>query len=131
MSFQAAAGRQGRTYEQAIVDHLTRFGWAVMGTHWVEPETGVEVDIVAADRDGQVWWIECKGSWESASGRNGLIRTDSTKKLIANAWLLAQVASRAPYMVVTSDAPVGAGAGWLDRAVLAGIIARVKVVPVP
>lgn len=128
--FQAGAVRQGRAYEQAVADHLTAFGWLVLCRRWVEPTLGVEIDIVAADRDSATWWIECKGSWESASGRNGLARTDSTKKLIANAWLLSTLPDRRPYMVVSSDRPTGSGATWLAKAVEAGLIDRVQIVPV-
>lgn len=130
MDFQRGAVEQGRTYEDAVIDNLTRFGWHVLEERWREPNTQIEVDIVAADRDGQLWWIECKGSWRSVSGRNGLARTDSTKKLIANAALLALVEDRKPYMVVTSDLPEGAGARWLNMAIDQGWINAVKVLTV-
>ena len=127
--FQSRAGHQGRAYEQAVAVHLESFDWIVKDQNWREPYTDVEIDIVAVDRDGIEWWIECKGSWEG--GRNGLTRTDTVKKLIANAALLSRAPNGRPYMVVTSDLPMrGAGLIWLSQAVEAGWIDEIRELPV-
>jgi Holliday junction resolvase-like predicted endonuclease len=125
VTFQSDASSQGRAFEDVVENNLTRGGWKVLRRRWQEPETLVEIDLVAADPTGQVWWVECKGSWLSSSGRNGAIRTDTTKKLIANAALLSTVPERPPYMLATSDMPEAGSAqrwiaialreGWLDR----------------
>lgn len=130
MTFQAQAVLQGRTYEDVVARSLAAYGWHIQTAHWREPCTLVEIDIVAADPNGEIWWIECKGSWQSASGRNGLARTDSTKKLIANAAILSTLpaSARRPYMVVSSDAPAGAGAIWLEIAKRHGWVSSLKIV---
>lgn len=114
---QAAASRQGKAFEDTVELLLRVEGWTINDRQWRHPEVDVEVDIVATNPDGQQWWIECKGSWESPS-RNGLARTDTLKKAIFNGAMLLLVEDRAPYMIVTSHLPTGgAGETWIDRAV--------------
>jgi Holliday junction resolvase-like predicted endonuclease len=129
MSFQAAAGAQGRSFENACVTQLTMSGWTVIDVHWREPTTLIEVDIVARDPMGVIWWIECKGSWLSDSGRNGCLRTDTVKKFIGSAALLSTVERREPYMLVTSHVPEAGTTPrkWLDLAVDAGWVDRIEV----
>lgn len=130
MTFQADASNQGRVFETVVANNLTLAGWQVLRRNWKEPTTLIEVDIVAADPAGQRWWIECKGSWLSASGRNGVRRTDTAKKFIANAALLSAIPERPPYMLVTSDMPPPHSAGWrwIELAVAAGWVDRYEVV---
>jgi Holliday junction resolvase-like predicted endonuclease len=114
---QAASGRQGAAFEQAVATVLQIEGWTITATRWRHPEVDVEVDIVATHPDtGQEWWIECKGSWEGT--RQGLKRTDTLKKALFNGAMLALTADRRPYMIVASHPPAGATAGvtWLERA---------------
>lgn len=127
IEFQAAAGRQGRIFEAQVEGQLLATGWAVIARNWVQPTVRVEVDLVAVAPDGQEWWIECKGSWLSASGRNGLLRTDTMRKAIASAALLATLPDPHPFMLVTSQLPIGPGALWLDIARERGWIAAVHV----
>lgn len=124
--FQAASGRQGRAFEETVVILLQCEGWTVTARNWRQPDIDVEIDIVATDPAGRPWWIECKGSWESS--RNGLTRTDTLKKAIANAYLLRQLPDRHLYMIVTSHAPTaGAGLKWID-AVLVDLVDQLRVV---
>jgi Holliday junction resolvase-like predicted endonuclease len=128
VSFQAAAGAQGRSFESAVIAQLTMAGWTVIEQHWREPSTLIEIDIIARDPTGRIWWIECKGSWLSESGRNGCLRTDTVKKLIGAAALLTLAPHRELYMLVTSDLPErGSAQRWLDLAGDAGWIDRFEV----
>lgn len=114
---QAAAGRQGAAFESTVETLLKVEGWTIVETHWREPEVDIEVDIVADSPTGERWWIECKGSWESPKN-NGLQRTDTLKKAIANGALLRLLDGHHPYMVIASHLPKsGAGKVWLERAV--------------
>jgi hypothetical protein len=113
---QAAASRQGSAFEETVVNLLQIEGWTIEDRNYREPIIDVEIDIVATDPRGQRWWVECKGSWESPT-RNGLQRTDTLKKAIANGALLRLLEDPLPYMVITSHVPEsGAGAIWLERA---------------
>lgn len=114
---QAAASRQGSAFEETVCNLLQIEGWTIHERNWREPEIDIEIDIVATDPHGERWWVECKGSWESPS-RNGLARTDTLKKAIANGALLRCLPYAKRYMVVTSHLPqAGAGVLWLDAAI--------------
>ena len=120
--FQRAAGEQGRDFEASVCTTLKCSGWKVVARRLrVE---GAEVDIVATDPYGEVWWIECKGSWEGI--RQGSKRTDTVKKAVGTAWYLSLAADRRPYMLVTSHLPdSGIGKEMLDRALEHGLFARI------
>lgn len=132
MSFQAAAGAQGRAFEEIVEQMLVMVGWTIVARRWREPTTGVEIDLVAIDPGGDTWWIECKGSWLSTSGRNGLIRSDTVKKALGSAWVLSTLSAHPPYMLVTSDLPAeGTARSWLDLAQHHGLFDRIVVVSIP
>lgn len=107
------ASRQGAAFEETVALLLLVEGWTILDRNWREPTTDVEVDIVAKSPSGELWWIECKGSW--LASRNGLERTDTLKKAIGSAHILRQAPERHPYMLVASHIPrVGsAGDTWL------------------
>lgn len=117
---QAAATRQGSAFEETVATLLKVEGWTVHERKWRHPEVEVEIDIVASDPDGERWWIECKGSWESPSG-NGLERTDTAKKAIGSAAILRLLPEdvRPRYMLITSHVPRLGSSGdvWMRRAV--------------
>lgn len=114
---QAAASYQGAAFEAAIETKLKIDGWEILDRKWRHPEVDIEVDLVARHpRTGVVWWIECKGSWEGT--RQGLKRTDTTKKALFNGAMLALTSDRCPYMIYASHEPTSGSAGelWLQRA---------------
>lgn len=117
---QAAASRQGAAFEETVVTLLRVEGWTVHERKWRQPDVEVEIDIVAEDPQGERWWIECKGSWESPTG-NGLERTDTAKKAIGSAAILRllPLEQRSPYMLITSHLPKLGSSGdqWMRRAV--------------
>ena len=125
---QAAAGRQGSAFEATVEVLLQVEGWSIEERKWRHDDLDIEVDLVAMSPDGERWWIECKGSWES--NRNGLERTDTMKKAIANGALLKLAVDRRRYMVIASHPPKERSAGfrWLQLAVSAGYIDRLRVV---
>jgi Holliday junction resolvase len=124
-SYQSRASAQGEAFERHVEAALERGGWAIKDRRSRVTALRVEVDLVALDPDGVEWWIECKGSWES--DRNGLRRTDTTKKAIASAALLAADPDRRPYLLVTSDLPAEGSTGdlALTHALSEGWITRI------
>lgn len=122
--FQVWAAIQGQSVEQAAETVLRIDGWHIISTHSLI--AGQEIDIIAADQDGVVWWVECKGSWRGK--RPGLIRTDTLKKAVAVAWYLSTLPERAPYLLFASHLPIPGSSGelMLHAALEAGIITRVR-----
>ncbi len=114
VSFQAAAGIQGRQFAEQCDTLLGHLGFELHGRR-VLTEVGVEIDQEAVSPGGTTVWFEYKGSVQG--NRPGLRRTDTLKKAIANGALLRAVADPAPYVVVTSHLPeAGSGAAMLDAA---------------
>jgi hypothetical protein len=118
--FQGSAGRQGRQFAEQC-DELLRNYRFELGGRAVLRDVGVEIDRVATSPSGRVVWFEYKGSVQGS--RPGLLRTDTLKKAIANGALLAGVADRRPYVVLTSHLPrTGAGAAMLGTALRLGYV---------
>jgi hypothetical protein len=123
--FQTRATEQGRAFSNAVAVMLrTRHNCAIIRSDWIEPITLVEVDHVAEHPIYGEIWVECKGSWEGE--RPGLIRTDTTKKAIANAVLLSTIPNACPFWLIASHLPKpdSAGAVWLKRT--AHLFARIE-----
>lgn len=104
-NFQSRASQQGQEFEDAVALVLKLKGWTIDAVR--QKIGGQEIDIVATDPDKQQWWIECKGSWESKQGSNGLRRSDTVKKACGVAWHLSRLDKeiRRPYMLITSHMP--------------------------
>lgn len=121
--FQASAGVQGRQFADQCDQLLRHYGFDV-GGRLVLSDVGVEIDRVARSPKRVEVWLEYKGSVQGP--RPGLLRTDTLKKAIANGALLAGLADRHPYIVLTSHLPVrGSGVGMLRTAVRLGYITDV------
>lgn len=119
--FQSLASQQGKHYEAFVAAFLVFRGWKVLSEKPVTMEGG-EVDLVAEDPNGTLWWIECKGSYRD---QPGLERTDTVKKAIAVAWFLKrQHADRPAYAIYTTNKPRAGsiGARMLSAAIEDGLI---------
>src|SRR5579884_1543287 len=121
--FQAAAGVQGRQFDEQCDQLLVHYGFELSG-RLLLPQVGIEIDQVAVSRRGQQVWFEYKGSVQGS--RPGLLRTDTLKKAIANGALLGSVRGHPPYVVITSHIPEsGSGAAMLRTALELGHFADV------
>lgn len=99
MNLQNASGEQGRMFEDQCRFLLGDLGWITSGPMILD-EAGVEVDIVA-ERDGDVVFYECKGSWRGE--RPGLRRTDTVKKAVANGFLIRAAGITTPSLLITTE----------------------------
>lgn len=116
--FQAQAGRQGRRFADQCNDALKSVGFELQGSLRL-PEIGVEIDQVATTQSGRRLWFEYKGSVRGKTP--GLMRTDTTKKAIANAALTRTLSNARPFVVVTSHLPEkGYALAMLKTALTAG-----------
>lgn len=128
-NFQADASEQGRKFEVAVETTLEITGAKIIERRWKDPDTKEEVDFVAETKGGVLFWVEAKGSWMSKKDDNGLKRSDTTKKAIANAWHFRHVHgdNRPPYILVTTDLPKPDGVSELEikHALEAGLFTAV------
>lgn len=123
-NFQAMSGRQGRLYETQVRQVLELQGWQIRNVKPVKIDVG-EIDIVAEDPQGVLWWIECKGSYNN---QPGLQRLDTTLKAIATAWAIKQFhPTRPAYAVWTTNKPKPNSKGHtlLAHAMVQGLIDEV------
>ena len=130
--FQSSASHQGRAFEDHVERVLIANGYDIIERRWRHPDVDVEIDFIAAEPGHEtVYWIECKGSWES--NRPGLERTDTVKKLLGSAWMLNATPDRltVEFIVITSDPPKDGSAGdlWLRYSLKENLIDAVWHLP--
>jgi hypothetical protein len=115
VSFQARSSREGRIVREFAQDALAEAGFSLTSAQFEIATTGVEVDIAADDRLGNRWFCEVTGAY--GSRRPGLQRTDTVRKLLGSAYLLADWNIR-PFLVVTTDLPKPGSRGdiWVRHA---------------
>lgn len=112
-NFQSLATAQGREFVAECTRALTRAGFTITGREIPYPNCGVDVDLIASNPAGVIFYIECKGSFRN---RPGLQRTDTLKKAICN-MLLLTVDGRGPLLLLTSHRPTdGRGLAMLTTA---------------
>jgi hypothetical protein len=122
--FQQEASLQGKTFETVVRHLLIAQGFAVAEDKVRLRQIGVEIDFAATSAGGTEVWIEAKGTLGRASGdkRPGLERTDTLKKAICNAALVATLpeSERRPFIVITTHPPIdGSSGGNMLRTALA------------
>ena len=100
--FQKRATETGTLFEKMCGAHLTSLGFRLLPKKRRIKEVGVKVDHVAVNNKGKQIYFECKGGYEG--DRPGLIRTDNTKKMLANAFLL-HLCGFSPLVVMTTAKP--------------------------
>lgn len=122
-NFQAASSQQGKQWEEVVEFCLLRAGWTV--TERNVRRYGIEIDLVAFNRDGVEHWIEAKGSHRGKVP--GMLRHDTVRKALFSGYhLTGAFPERPPYWIITSHLPQsGAMVEWIDAALAAGVIDRV------
>lgn len=127
--FQAASTKQGHDFEDVVAQLLTFSGWTVTDRKYRHPDSRVEIDIVAIDPDGDLWWIECKGA-DGSSKRPPGLSDGTTMKVAVGVAAHLSTYDTPPYAIFTSHMPKEGSlpAHMLDRALAAGWIARVMTI---
>jgi hypothetical protein len=113
-AFQAAGKQQGDWFEESSQRVLEDVGFSIDARRVLIADAGVEVDIIATNRQQISFYFTCKGSWRGA--RPGARRTDTFKKAVAEA-LMLHSQGWGPVVLLTShkpDTPAG-------RAMLANV----------
>ena len=120
------AGVQGRAFEDACRALLTAQQHEVSPKPFRVPALGIEIDARMVSVNGVIYWAEFKGSWQGKIP--GLRRTDTVKKALANAFLVATAPDEyPPVIILTSHLPVAGSSGdrMLAAAAAAGAVAGV------
>lgn len=99
-NFQASAVRQGKIGEDIAAIRIQDAGFTILETRASLP--GVEVDIIAENIHGIAFYFSIKASWRGE--RQGLKRTDTLKKAIAEAFLIS-LNGLSPFVIITSHKP--------------------------
>lgn len=101
-TFQAKASLQGRLVHQAAWDVLCGAGFELVAEHYELSSLGVEVNLVVRDKLGEKWFCEVTGAYEGR--RPGLLRTDTVRKIVGSAQLLARWRFT-PFLILTTHLP--------------------------
>jgi Holliday junction resolvase-like predicted endonuclease len=123
---QAAASRQGHEFEAYCETWLKIRHHRIKARKWRHPGLLIEIDRVTEHPEFGEVWVECKGSWESPTG-NGLERTDTLKKAIGVAAVIARTPDRRPYWLLCSHLPRIGSAGEVWLAAVTDLFDRVVV----
>lgn len=121
-NFQARAVEQGKQAREIAEALLRDCGFEVKGVDVALPG-GVEVNVIAADGNGDDWAFDVSGAF--TSNRAGLKRTDTLWKALGKASVLhVEPSFDLPVVLLTTDRPARASAGakalasvtgWHDR----------------
>lgn len=135
--FQRSSSVQGEAFEQAAEFVLRGAGWDILGRNQ-RFDGYPEIDRVATDPNGVLWWIEAKGSWQNSPG---LERGDTVKKAVAVAYDLMTIRREwsqdgqnpIPYMLITSHPPKPGTVPdhMLRRALACGAFNQVRILEMP
>ena len=107
--FQARSSIVGREYEERACQWVIDQGWTIVGRNTQHP-SGIQLDILAHDLNGEAVGIECKGG--DKDGRRGLERTDNIWKVLGQTLALhnwnrarSSPVDRLRFLVITSAQP--------------------------
>lgn len=81
--FESRAIREGKAAQQLAEDVLTDAGFTIRDRNHRIPKTGVTVNFVAEDAQGDPWLFDVSGAF--TSHRGGLLRTDAVWKSLGRA----------------------------------------------
>lgn len=101
-SFQARSAQQGKLVHEVARDVLESAGFTIEAEGYEIVSLGVEVNLVLRDLQGNRWFCEVTGAYKSR--RPGLVRTDTVRKVLGTAHLLA-VGGFRPFIVLTTNLP--------------------------
>lgn len=120
--FQARSQRVGQAFELAVAAYVEAQGFTVEARKATRHD--VEIDLIVRTLDGRELWVECKGGYESPSGRNGAQRTDNVLKFSGALWHLDHADPNHPqYVLATSALPTqGRALAWIERLQNEGVI---------
>jgi site-specific DNA-methyltransferase (adenine-specific) len=106
--FQSRATREGKAAQALAEQLLEQAGFDKIERNRRLRGTGVTVNFVAADREGNPWYFDVSGAFTTTRG--GLLRTDTVWKSLGRAHVLANNEIH-PVVFLTSHLPRGGSEG--------------------
>ena len=124
MTFQSESSKSGTRFETIVLNDLTNRGFTYIRENVYMPGTGCEVDFLADNLE----YVEAKGGDEGDHKRPGAKRTDSVKKVIANASLIKCRYPDIYYVIYFSSRPTEGNYSqqMIDTALEFGIVDEVR-----
>jgi hypothetical protein len=117
---QARAKREGTDLDELAFTHLEQAGATILKTHF--KVGAVSVDALVVGPNQRQFWVLAHGNVDvdSSAKQPGLRRTDTTRKVIGDAAVLARKADPLAVLVVTSHLPTRnradkAARAWLEE----------------
>jgi site-specific DNA-methyltransferase (adenine-specific) len=112
--FQARATREGKTAQGIALRVIAEAGFTIVKRDFKVRGTGVTINALAEDAEGQAWWFDVTGAFTTTRG--GLIRTDTMWKCLGRAHVIQnkpnrESTQRVPLIFLTSHLPPKGSAG--------------------
>ena len=102
--FQSRATREGKAAQKLAEEVLIQAGFRDIEPNQRIRKTGVTVNFVARDADGETWFFDVSGAF--TSHRGGLLRTDTVWKSLGRANALrGRLSKSAPIVFLTTNLP--------------------------
>ncbi len=101
--FQGRATREGKAAQKLAEQVLTEAGFTIEEQNRRIRKTGVTVNFVATDGDGDPWYFDVSGAF--TTHRGGLLRTDTVWKSLGRAYALKDKLDGVPLVFLTSHLP--------------------------
>jgi site-specific DNA-methyltransferase (adenine-specific) len=108
--FQARASREGKAAQDIALDRLIGAGFQNIRKNQRLPGTGVRMNFVAEDANGDPWLFDVSGAFTTIRG--GLIRTDTTWKALGRANVLRMQEVSGRIVFITSHLPKRGSEGY-------------------
>jgi DNA modification methylase len=100
---QSRVTKEGKAAQKLAEQTLEDAGFAVLERSRRIRKTGVTVDFVASDAQGEAWYFDVSGAF--TSHRGGLSRTDTVWKSLGRASALKGARGEIPLVLLTSHLP--------------------------
>lgn len=101
--FQRRASRDGKAAQKLALEVLEDAGFTIIDTNKRIRRTGVTVNFVATDAEGEPWLFDVSGAF--TSHRGGMLRTDTVWKSLGRAHALRGAGIVEPLVFLTTNLP--------------------------
>jgi site-specific DNA-methyltransferase (adenine-specific) len=103
VDFQSRATKEGKAAQKLAEQLIDEAGFTIVERNRRIRKTGVTVNFVATDAEGDTWFFDVSGAF--TSHRGGLLRTDTVWKSLGRAYALKGARGEVPLVLLTSHLP--------------------------